>query len=49
MYVCVLMFSIQIQTTGQILMKFGTEVALKGGKVLGFFDPVPPTPQILGA
>ena len=41
----VYVFSIQIQTAGQIWMKFGTEVVLKGTK--GFFwvggvDPVPP-------
>ena len=37
--VCV--FSIEIQTAGRIGMKFGTEVVLKGGKVLGGgFDPV---------
>ena len=29
-------------------MKFGTEVVLKGGKVLGFFGPVPPTPAGTG-
>ena len=29
------MFSIEIQTAGQIGMKFGTEVVLKGRKVLG--------------
>ena len=43
---CVCLFSIEIQTTRQILMKFGTEVVLEGGgKVLGVcvcFDPVPP-------
>ena len=36
MTVCVLvcLFSIEIQTAGQIRMKFGTEVVLEGGKVL---------------
>ena len=44
MYVC--LFSIEIQTAGWIGMKFGTEVVLEGGKVLGGggFDPVPPPP-----
>ena len=41
---CVCMFSKEIQTAGQITMKFGKEVVLKGGKVLGFFGPVPPPP-----
>ena len=34
---CVCMFSMEIQTPGWILMKFGTEVVLEGGKVLGGF------------
>ena len=46
-FVC--LFSIEIQTTGRIRMKFGMEVVLKGGKVLGFFDPVSPTPGVQGA
>ena len=29
------LFSIEIQTTGLIAMKFGTKMVLKGGKVLG--------------
>ena len=33
--VCVCVFSIEIQTAGRIGTKFGTEVALEGGKVLG--------------
>ena len=39
---CVCLFSIEIQTAGQIGMKFGMEVVLKGGKVLG---GQPGTPQ----
>ena len=35
MFVCV--FSMEIQTTGQIGMKFGAEVVLEGSKVLGEF------------
>ena len=37
MFVCfrVCLFYIEIQTAGQIWMKFGTEVVLEGGKVLG--------------
>ena len=35
LWVC--LFSIEIQTTGQIGTKFGTEVVLKDGKVLGEF------------
>ena len=46
---CVCMFSKEIQTAGQITMKFGKEVVLKGGKVLGFFGPVPPPPRVRGA
>ena len=38
------MFSMEIQTTGRILMKYGMEVVIKGGKVLRFFYLVPPTP-----
>ena len=44
MFVCV--FSIEIETAGRIWMKFGRELVLKGGKVLGglvgvghFLDP----------
>ena len=33
MFVC--LFSVEIQTAGQIEMKFGTEVVLKRRKVLG--------------
>ena len=29
-------------------MKFGKEVVLGGWKVPGFFDPIPPTPQVQG-
>ena len=37
------MFSIEIQTAGQIETKFGTEVVLEGGKVLeGFLTQYPP-------
>ena len=35
MCVCVCLFSIEIQTAGRIGTKFGTEVVLEGGKVLG--------------
>ena len=38
------MFSIEIQTAGQIRMKFGSEVIIDAGKVLGGFNPVPPPP-----
>ena len=41
---CVCLFSIEIQTAGRIGTKFGTEVVLEGGKVLGGFWPVPPLP-----
>ena len=34
-FVCICLFSVEIQTAGQIAMKFGLEVVLKGGKVLG--------------
>ena len=46
MYVCmyVCMFSIEIQTAGRIFTKFGTEVVLKGRKVLGGFQPGTPHP-----
>ena len=48
MSVCV--FSIEIQTAGQIAMKFGTEVVLEGGKVVFFggggVGPVPPLPCV---
>ena len=43
------MISIEIQTAGWIGMKFGTEVVLKCGVVLCFFDLVAPTPQVQGA
>ena len=44
MSVCV--FSIEFQTAGWIWMKFGTEVVLEGGKVLGGgLDLVPSTPR----
>ena len=49
MSVCV--FSIEIQTAGQIAMKFGTEVVLEGGKVVFFWGggrPGTPTPVRLG-
>ena len=46
MSVCV--FSIEIQTAGQIGTKFGTEVVLEGGKVLGGFRPGTPTPPGTG-
>ena len=41
------MFSKEIQTAGQITMKIGTEVVLKGGKVLGV-NLVPPHPLGMG-
>ena len=41
------MFSKEIQTAGQITMKIGTEVVLKGGKVLGV-NLVPPPPPGYG-
>ena len=45
--VCV--FSIEIQTAGWIGMKFGTEVVLDGGKVLGGGgQPSTPHPQGMG-
>ena len=35
---------------GPIETKFGMEVVLEGGKVLGgVFDPVPPPPRVQGA
>ena len=39
MSVC--LFSIEIQTAGQIAMKFGTDVFLEGRKVLGGVIPIP--------
>ena len=45
--VCVCLFSIEIQTAGRIGTKFGMEVVLEGGKVLGGVSawyPHPPTP-----
>ena len=47
MFVCV--FSIVIQTAGQILMKSGTDVVLEGGKVGGGVQPSTPTPWVQGA
>ena len=44
------MFSIKIQTAGQIGTKFGTEVVLEGGeKVLEDFWPSTPPPRVQGA
>ena len=42
------LFSIEIQTAGRIGTKFGTEVVLEGGKVLGGFRPGTPTPTGTG-
>ena len=39
LFVCV--FSIEIQTDGQIWTKFGTELVLEGGKGSGGVDPRP--------
>ena len=48
MSVCV--FSIEFQTAGWIWMKFGTEVVLEGGKVLGGgARPGTLHPQVQGA
>ena len=41
LFVCV--FSIEIQTDGQIWTKFGTELVLEGGKGSGGSTPDPPT------
>ena len=43
-------FSIGIQTAGQIVMKFGTEVVLTGEGTWGGggVDPVYPTPHVWG-
>ena len=41
-------FSIEIQTAGRIGTKFGTQVVLEGGKVLGGFRPGTPTPPGTG-
>ena len=51
MSVCVwvCLFSIEIQTAGQIRMKFGTEVVLEGGRFLGFFLTQYPPPKVRGA
>ena len=46
MFVC--SFSIEIQTAGRIGKKFGTEVVLDGGKVLGGFQPGTPIPPGTG-
>ena len=35
-YQCLCVFSTEIQTPGKIIMKFGTEVELKGWKVIGW-------------
>ena len=43
MYVC--LFSIEIQTAGWIGTKFGTEVVLEGGKVLGGVSTQYPHPH----
>ena len=45
----VCMFSIEIQTAGQIGMKFGMEVVFAGGKVLGGGFALYPHPRVLGA
>ena len=47
MLVCffVCLFSIQIQTDGQIGMKFGMEAVLEGGRFLGAFQPYSPHPR----
>ena len=50
--VSVCLFSIEIQTAGRIGTKFGTEVVLEGGKVLGRvlarYPPPPGTGCIKG-
>ena len=46
MSVCV--FSIEIQTAGRIGTKFGTEVVLEGGKVLGGVSTRYPHPPGMG-
>ena len=46
--VCVCLFSIEIQTAGRIGTKFGTEVVLEGGKVLGFFLTQYTPPPVYG-
>ena len=43
MFVC--LFSTEIQMAGQIGIKLGTEVVLKGWKVLGGFQPGTPHPR----
>ena len=46
---CVCVLSVEIQTTGRILMKIGTEVVLKGeGSWGGGDDLVPLTPLLQG-
>ena len=46
----VCLFSIEIQMAGRIGMKFGMEVVLEGGKVLGGgVSTQYPTPQVRGA
>ena len=42
MFVC--LFSIEIQTTGQNVMKFAMEEVLEGEGSWAGFDSVPPTP-----
>ena len=46
---CVCLFNTEIQTAGRIWKKFGTEVVLKGRKVIGGFRPGTPTPWVWGA
>ena len=48
LFVCVSLFSIEIQTAGQIAMKFGKEVFLEGGRFLGEFRPIILDPVGLG-
>ena len=51
MWVClsVCLFSIEIQTAGQIGTKFGTEAVLKGGRFLGVSTRYPhPHPPGMG-
>ena len=45
---CVCVSSIKIQTGGQIEMKFGNEVVLKGEGSWGIFDMLPPTLKVQG-
>ena len=48
MCLCVCLFSIEIQTAGRIGTKFGTEVVLEGGKVLGGVSTRYPHPPDMG-